>query len=336
MTYSGDGHTAAHGTPLVSVVIPTHDQARFLSVAIDSVLGQTIGDREVVVVDDGSTDDPAQVVARYPQVRFIRQPNQGLAAARNTGLHHSLGRYLLFLDADDRLLPRAIESGLTCFDANPRAAFVSGTYRFVTADGAPISDSARDPVSDDHYLAFLRGNYVGMHATVLYRRQSLAAAGGFDTRLRACEDYDLYLRLSREYPVAVHDELVAEYRVHGANMSADLPLMLRSVIRALKLQRAHLGGEPARHAAYHAGLRSWREHYTEVLLRRLSNGDYSTVGLGERVRLASTFVHLAPRALLRQGLPVVRRRMSAMVRRRLYRSPGPPPGKQKGAGGREE
>ena len=91
--------------PLVSVIITSYNQARFLSDAIESVLTQTYSQFEMVVVDDGSTDNASEVVARYPGVRYMRQDNQGLSAARNTGLRESNGAYLVFLDADDRLLP---------------------------------------------------------------------------------------------------------------------------------------------------------------------------------------------------------------------------------------
>src|SRR5215212_9690625 len=93
--------------PLVSVVIPCYNQAHFLSEAIESVLAQTHPNFEIIVVDDGSTDNTSEVAARYPGVRHIRQDNQGLAAARNTGLRESKGTCLVFLDADDRLLPNA-------------------------------------------------------------------------------------------------------------------------------------------------------------------------------------------------------------------------------------
>src|SRR3712207_5573157 len=116
-------------TPLVSVVIPCYKQAHFLGEAIESVLAQSYPHFEVVVVDDGSTDNTSEVAARYPGVRCVRQDNQGLAAARNSGLAHSKGEYLLFLDADDRLLPHALEVGVERLEAHPECAFVSGRYR---------------------------------------------------------------------------------------------------------------------------------------------------------------------------------------------------------------
>src|SRR6266480_1367400 len=122
--------------PLVSVVIPCYNQAHFLGEAIESVMAQTYPHFEVVVVDDGSTDNIAAVVARYPGVRCFQQGNQGLSAARNTGLRHSIGECLVFLDADDRLMPRAIEVGLASLRDHPECAFVYGRSRFMAFDGS--------------------------------------------------------------------------------------------------------------------------------------------------------------------------------------------------------
>src|ERR671914_179204 len=100
------------GAALVSVVIPCYNQAHFLGEAIESVLAQNYPHFEVVVIDDGSTDNTSEVASRYPGVRCIRQENQGLAGARNTGIRHSSGSYLVFLDSDDRLLPDALDTDL--------------------------------------------------------------------------------------------------------------------------------------------------------------------------------------------------------------------------------
>ncbi len=115
----------------VSIVITTYNDARFLAEAIESALGQTVSACEVIVVDDGSRDDPVPVVSRYPQVRLIRQCNQGLAAARNTGWRAARGAYVVFLDADDRLMPGALASNLRRFDERPECAFVYGSYSHI-------------------------------------------------------------------------------------------------------------------------------------------------------------------------------------------------------------
>src|SRR5215472_8988709 len=122
-------------SPPVSIVITTYNHAQFLAEAIESTLAQAPLPDEVIVVDDGSTDDPGAVVARYPNIKLIRHPNQGLAAARNTGWRAARGRYVVFLDADDRLLPEALASNLRRFDERPECAFVYGGFRYIDADG---------------------------------------------------------------------------------------------------------------------------------------------------------------------------------------------------------
>src|SRR5688500_1326709 len=110
----------------VSVIIPCYTHGLYLGDAIESVLRQSWSNLEVIVVDDGSEDDTAAVAARYSGVRYIRQRNQGLAAARNAGAAASSGDFLIFLDADDRLAPGAIEAGMRCFTENPGSGLVYG------------------------------------------------------------------------------------------------------------------------------------------------------------------------------------------------------------------
>lgn len=249
------------------------------------------------MVDDGSTDDTAAVAARYPGVKYIWQRNQGLSAARNTGMRHSEGTFLVFLDADDRLLPRALEVGLLCLQARPQCAFASGHYRYVQADGSLLVEHPQNRVTEDHYLALLRGNYIGMHATVIYRRSVFDQVGGFDTTLRACEDYDLYLRIARQFPVFCHDEVVAEYRQHGANMSGNPNLMLDQVLHVLRAQRPHLKGDPARLYAYRRGVRAWQAYYGRAFFAQ----EARLRAQGEHQRGATTLLAAVRRVPLYAG-----------------------------------
>jgi glycosyltransferase involved in cell wall biosynthesis len=252
----------------VSVVIPCFRQAHFLDDAIRSVLRQDHPARDIVVVDDGSPDATAEVAARYPAVTYLRQPNRGLAAARNVGLRHSRGEYVVFLDADDRLLPQALGAGLVRMSEHPELAFVWGRYANIDAAGAPLPPAPAAVVRGDPYLALLRRNVVGMHATVMYRRADLEAAGGFDERLRACEDYDLYLRIASRRPVGQHGTVVAEYRRHGAGMSRDYLLMIAAGLRVLGAQEPALGTDRERWRAYRAGVRHVVAINTQRLARR--------------------------------------------------------------------
>ena len=166
------------------------------------MLAQTRRADEIVVVDDGSTDDPGAVVHTFPEVRIVRQEIRGLSSARNTGLWASASQYITFLDADDRLLPIALEAGLACAKTNWDRGFVYGGHRYISEAGLPLGYEQYNPIGDDAYQTFLRGNVIGMHATVLYRRDRLVEVNGFDQRVRRCEDYDMYIRLAHQYPVA--------------------------------------------------------------------------------------------------------------------------------------
>ncbi len=146
---AGPARTSKPGPALVSVVIPCYNQAHFLGEAIESVLAQSYPHLEIVVVDDGSPDNTEEVAARYPGVRYVRQENQGLAAARNTGLRHSRGDYLVFLDADDRLLPEAVEAGLEHLHAHPECAFAFGKWRLIAVDGSPLPKLPLPPIEVD-------------------------------------------------------------------------------------------------------------------------------------------------------------------------------------------
>src|SRR5919112_291203 len=153
------GFRRSHGeqdaAPLVSVVIPCYNQAHFLGEAIESVLAQSYPNFEIIVVDDGSTDDTSEVAGRYPKVRLVRQENQGLSGARNAGLARSEGEYVVFLDADDRLLPEALETGLEYLDAHSECAFASGRYRFIGGDGSFLNPHRHRFVDKDSYVALL-------------------------------------------------------------------------------------------------------------------------------------------------------------------------------------
>lgn len=252
---------------LVSVIIPCYNQARYLAQAIESALAQTHACHEVIVIDDGSLDDVAGVAARYPAVKCVRQPNGGLSDARNSGIRESRGEYLVFLDADDRLLPDAVRSGLDCFNLRPECAFVSGHYRMIREEGDPQPDFVQVPPEPDAYRTLLQRNYIGMHATVMYRRTVFESIGEFNRGLPACEDYDMYLRIARGHVVHSHDRVVAEYRRHAAAMSMEPARMLRGALGAFAGQWNHIADRPDYVRAQRAGIKSMRRYAPRPLLR---------------------------------------------------------------------
>ena len=223
---------------LFSVIIPCYNHGHYLPVAIESVLKQTHSPVEIIVVDDGSTDNTKQVAENYPQVKYIYQKNQGLSASRNTGIKNCTGDHVAFLDADDWLYREGIEINLGYLHKNEQIAFASGAYDNVYEEKNIVTE-CKVEVNTAHYQHFLDYNYVGMISVVLFRRPVFNEFL-FDTALKACEDHDMYLKISRKYPVTHHTQKIAAYRRHSYNMSSNIPVMLSTALTILKRQQKEL------------------------------------------------------------------------------------------------
>lgn len=245
--------------PRLSVCIACYNQAHFLDDALRSIHDQMFDGAEIILVDDGSTDRTPQWSGRAG-IRYVGQPNRGLSAARNAGLAAARADYVTFLDADDIYLPGAFDAAVSLLDRKPDLAFVYGGYRHVDSDLGPMRDFPPE-IHADGYAGLLRRNHIGMHATVFYRRQALVAAGGFDTGLRACEDYDLYLRLARRATFDAYPMIAAGYRLHETNMTRNSALMLQSSLAVLARNRDFAGQRPDWIAAYEDGVRFWKDYY---------------------------------------------------------------------------
>ncbi len=253
---------------MVSVVIPCYNQGRYLGDAIASVLRQTYRNFEIVVIDDGSTDNTPEIARMEPRVRCFSQPNQGLSAARNRGIREGRGAFFVFLDADDRLLPAALETAVAALRQHPDCAFAYGDYRDIDSHGNVLLTPERPLHENPGYASLLRGNSIEMHATVIYRRDVFQQVGLFSIDLRACEDYDLYLRIARQMPICHFPALVAEYRLHSSNMSRDPGLMLRSVLEVLHAQSKYVRNDGVLTDAYKEGLRVFAATFAVDLARQ--------------------------------------------------------------------
>ena len=250
---------------LVTIVIACYNHGHFLPEAIDSVLQQTYPNLEIIVVDDGSSDNTKEIAQKYAEVKYIYQANQGLSAARNTGIKYSTGACLIFLDADDWLTPGAIERNLIHLQQDESLGFVSGGHYKVYED-ATITEEMQH-VGGDYYLHLLYGNYIGMASSVMFRRWVFDEFL-FDTSLKACEDYDLYLKIARKYPVFHHMKMIGAYRIHSASMSANALKMLLSVIKVLEAQQKDLR-TPEEEEAYRSGRETWIALYSPLLYQGL-------------------------------------------------------------------
>ena len=259
-------HYGRHSS--VSVVIPCYDQGCFLGDAIRSARSGT-GAVEVLVVDNGSRDATAAVAAAFPGVRYIRQSNQGVAGARNRGLRESRGDFVVFLDADDCLLPNGIDIGAAALEAHPLCAMVFGRCILMAIDGTPLPTRRQPRFEAEPYAALLRYNPIWMPGCVMFRREWVVSAKGFTTDFHAASDYDLYLRLGASAPAYDHGEFVAMYRVHDRNMSADSVRMLREVDAVMRRNRPRT---PHLVSAWQEGRRMRRRFFAQRLVREI-HGD---------------------------------------------------------------
>jgi glycosyltransferase involved in cell wall biosynthesis len=321
-------------SPLVSVIIPCYNHGQYLHESVGSARDQSYPNIEVLVVDDGSTDNTREVCQALG-VAFIHQSNQGLSAARNTGIEHSKGDYLVFLDADDWLYPGAIETNVSHLLHRPDLAFVSGWHDKVDQNKNRIKQDNQVVVNEKHFEHFLQGNYIGMHAAVMYARW-IFDHYKFDTSLKACEDYDLYLNISRAHLVLNHDTKIAAYRIHRDNMSGNIPFMLEHVLKVLKSKEGLLKSEEEKNA-YTNGIKIWKDYYADQFYQSLRNKYFKMEKLptvrDEQFLLQNSVKHylkvkqLKLKATLKKILP--ERAKKYLSKKGHYRSYIPTPGNVK-------
>lgn len=229
--------------PEVSVIIPTFNYGRFLEQAIQSVLGQTFQDFELIVVDDGSTDDTREVLARFESDRRVRclfQANRGDAAARNTGILNAGGRYVAFLDSDDYWMPEKLERQLGIMRSDPTACAVHSAVYIDHVDGAQRQVSRhilrRRPLRENSVYEQLLYEQVitGSNSSVLLTRGVLNEVRLYDEGLKGCCDIDLWQRIARDHEFHYVDLPLTCLRKHASNSSGDLSLMSEYQERYLK------------------------------------------------------------------------------------------------------
>jgi glycosyltransferase involved in cell wall biosynthesis len=184
-------------SPRVSVLMAVHNGAPWVGDAARSVLAQTLGDLELVLVDDGSTDATAEVLAgiRDPRLRLERRPHGGLTRALNDGLRLSRAPLVARLDADDVALPERLARQVAFFEAHPEIGLLGSAAREINGSGREVR--VVRPPQDDHALrrALIRANPM-VHSTVTMRRRVVEAVGGYDPRFAVAQDYDLWIRLA--------------------------------------------------------------------------------------------------------------------------------------------
>ena len=255
------------GSPLVSVIIPCYNSVRYLAETIESVLAQTYPRVEIILVDDGSTDGPPNRTGLSRKLCLSN--NRGISAARNTGFLHSKGKYVLFLDHDDRLLPRGVETGVKLLEEHPECAIAVGEHKFIGPDGAEIGYSRKHAAGSDHYLRLLAHNFIETPCSALHRRSSLEVAGVFDESVLGAEDYELYLRIARQNALITHDVPVAEYRLHDSNTSGNAERMFLVSLQVLQMELPYLQGDEEKLRMHRRGVRFVQREFGRRLTREL-------------------------------------------------------------------
>lgn len=219
---------------LASIIIPNYNHAAFLRDAIQSVLNQKFRDFEIIVVDDGSTDASREVIAQFgDQVKAIFQANKGLSAARNSGISAARGAYIGLLDADDLLEPDYLHTLVPMLEADLEAAGVYCGYRFVDELNRPLPQIENRLISKCQlHEALTFGNFL-VPESVLIRRECYKSPYLFDETLRACEDWDMWLRLSEQYRFIGTTNILTRHRVLPKSMSTNPLRMMNSRLAVL-------------------------------------------------------------------------------------------------------
>lgn len=241
--------------PVVSVVIPAYDGERFVGDAIESALGQTMADIEVIVVDDGSPDGTAGLLDRYAardeRVVAVSQENRGVSAARNRGIGMARGVYVAMLDQDDVFPPERLELQCAFLQRNPSVGAVGGAVTFVDEGGRPFVQAVRYPLTDAEIRAALEGpadvlqTTPFIHSAVLVRKGVFQAVAGYRSAFEPAEDLDLWVRISERFALANLRQTTVHYRVHAAQVSLHrLEQQALSTVASRLSGRARREGRP--------------------------------------------------------------------------------------------
>lgn len=258
--------------PFVSVIIPTYNHVHFLSEAINSAIDQTYPNVEIIVVDDGSTDNTAEIVAAFgDKVHYIWQENSGLSAARNTGILAAGGDIISLLDADDLYEPDFISTLATVLQVNKEIDGVYCQAQTVDEDSLPLPQVIGKVVDPDHLQsALLKGGFFPPLCMFAYK-YCYEDLGLFDKAFQGAADWDMWLRMSANYRIIGMDKVLAKYRVVQNSMSHDPTHMLDDRTRVL---RKHFSGESSSKSLWTPMYRrAMAENYFRATIEYLQLGD---------------------------------------------------------------
>ncbi|MFH1858088.1 MAG: glycosyltransferase [Candidatus Omnitrophota bacterium] len=203
------------------MILPTYNRAHFLSRAIESVRAQTFSDWELLVMDNGSTDGTVDLIRQFQEkdtrVRFLKETQKGASYARNLGLKEAVGKLFAFLDDDDEWLPEKLSRQVAFFKSHPATSLLY-THAYMKDGGGILMGLKPSGKPAMRFEDLLEENTIPL-LTVMVKRECIEKVGGFDPTIPIGEDYDLWLRISKEFPIGFLQESLAVYYRHGQNMS---------------------------------------------------------------------------------------------------------------------
>ena len=255
----------------LSVVVPSYNTAPFIAQTIRSILDQTVSDLEVIVVDDGSSDDSLAVIdaMRDPRVTCVQQHNRGLAGARNTGILLSRAETIGFCDADDVWYSRKAERHLAMMEANPQLGLTFSFSEYLSESGMPTGQLLVTRCHQPTVHDLIRRNHIGNGSTPLVRKDAFRVAGLFDETLGSCEDFEMWVRVAACTPfvLGLLPEVLTGYRVRSGSMTTSYDNFLEGHRLALERFRVYVPGFSEREAA-----RSYAECLRIASRKAFANG----------------------------------------------------------------
>jgi glycosyltransferase involved in cell wall biosynthesis len=291
--------------PLISVVIPTFNHAQYVRETVESVKAQTFGDYEIIVVNDGSPDNTAQVLSSYVasgDIRYFEQPNLGQATARNLGIRHARGEFIALLDDDDLWPADRLEWQVDVLRREARVAVIGGAVQLIDEQGLHVGAA---PIEDGEvrFESLFRGSPFWSPGQTLIRADALRQVGGLDSRVWGGDDMDLWFRLARRAVIRTIPRLALRYRVHSQNASRNVARMylnLRAVMESHLRWVAHPDRPRLRRDAYRS-LYGYAGHkLLDQMLWDVRVGNISAAGKKLTCLLTSGAAALRDRALARQ------------------------------------
>jgi glycosyltransferase involved in cell wall biosynthesis len=265
---NGPRNRPAAPAPLVSVIIPTYNRGHCLARAIDSVLAQSFSGYELIVVDDGSTDDTAELLQSFgDRLRSIHQENRGVSAARNTGIRFARGEFIALLDSDDCWLPAKLERQVDFFKAHPQA-LACQTEEIWIRNGQRVNPKQRHRKFSGLIFEKCLPLCLVSPSAVMIRKSLFDQIGLFDESLPACEDYDLWLRITWQHPVdLIPTPLIVKHGGHADQLSRRPELDKYRIQALVKILRQGCLS-PAQQAAALATLHQKCEVYAGGCIKR--------------------------------------------------------------------